>query len=48
MVVPLVKSAAASKFAVSAVTPDEYFTIFTVAPAASDLVKVDVNDVLVA
>jgi hypothetical protein len=47
VVVPLVKSVAASKFVVSAVAPDKYLTIFTVAPAFV-FVTVDVKEVLVA
>ena len=39
VVVPLVKSVAASKLVVSAVAPDKYLTIFVVEPA-SVLVKV--------
>ena len=47
VVVPLVKSAAASKFAVLAVVPDKYLTIFIVEPA-SDRMKVEVKEVLLA
>ena len=45
VVAPLVKAASVSKFAV--LDPDEYLTIFIVAPP-SVLVKLDVKEVLVA
>ena len=48
VVVPLVKPAVASKFAVLAVAPDAYLTIFIEPAVSLEVVKVDVNDVLVA
>ena len=47
MVVLAVKSVAASKFATSAVVPDEYLTTLVVAPLTL-FVKVDASEVLIA